>query len=138
MDARPALAHTPLKSGENQAQFKTPLRTPLSVLEQKSSTPITPFEAIESQKENVQPRARGRSAHALSTTLSMHHKERQETLAAQRREWEERVKGGKPRLGRSIRGMVLIRQVVHRQLSRGEKLRKWDCAASRASHTPLP
>ena len=93
MDARPALAHTPLKSGENQAQFKTPLRTPLSVLEQKSSTPITPFEAIESQKENVQPRARGRSAHALSTTLSMHHKERQETLAAQRREWEERVNG---------------------------------------------
>lgn len=89
----PALAHTPLKKRSADHAFKTPLRTPLSTLtEQTSSTPITPFEAIESQKENVQPRSRGRSAHALSTTLSMHHKERQEVLAAQRNEWEERIR----------------------------------------------
>ena len=98
MDSRPEVlrsTQTPLKRGTDQkTPLRTPLRTPLSaVSEQTSSTPITPFEAIESQKENVQPRSRGRSAHALSHTLSMHHKERQEVLATQRQEWEERVLG---------------------------------------------
>ena len=98
MDSRPEVlrsTQTPLKRGTDQkTPLRTPLRTPLSaVSEQTSSTPITPFEAIESQKENVQPRSRGRSAHALSHTLSMHHKERQEVLAMQRQEWEERVLG---------------------------------------------
>ena len=75
MDSRPEVlrsTQTPLKRGTDQkTPLRTPLRTPLSaVSEQTSSTPITPFEAIESQKENVQPRSRGRSAHALSHTLS--------------------------------------------------------------------
>lgn len=84
-------AATPHKAAAGATPLKTPLRTPLRAIEQTSSTPITPFEAIESQKENVQPRARGRSAHALSATLSMQHKERQEMLATQRREHEEAV-----------------------------------------------
>ena len=60
-------------------------------MEQTSSTPIIDFNAIESQKENVQPLARGRSAHALSNTLTMQHKQRQATLAAQRSEHEQIV-----------------------------------------------
>lgn len=82
-------AKTPLKGMEGS--LKTPLRTPLRSMEQTSSTPITPFEAIESQKENVQPLSRGRSAHALSAALSMQHKERQSVLAAQRQEHEDHV-----------------------------------------------
>ena len=70
--------------------FKTPLRTPARG-EQTSTTPITPFEVIETHKENVQPLSRGRSAHALSTTLGMQHKERLAVLAAQREAHEHAV-----------------------------------------------
>ncbi|GAC76215.1 mitotic checkpoint serine/threonine protein kinase [Moesziomyces antarcticus T-34] len=71
---------------------KTPLRTPGgSKIEQTSSTPIIDFRAIESQKENVQPLAKGRSAHALSNTLGMQHKQRQALLAQQRAEHESTV-----------------------------------------------
>ncbi len=71
---------------------KTPLRTPGgSKIEQTSSTPIIDFRAIESQKENVQPLAKGRSAHALSNTLGMQHKQRQALLAQQRAEHESVV-----------------------------------------------
>lgn len=71
---------------------KTPLRTPGgSKIEQTSSTPIIDFNAIESQKENVQPLAKGRSAHALSNTLNMQHKQRQALLAQQRAEHEALV-----------------------------------------------
>lgn len=71
---------------------KTPLRTPGgSKIEQTSSTPIIDFNAIESQKENVQPLAKGRSAHALSNTLNMQHKQRQALLAQQRAEHEQIV-----------------------------------------------
>ncbi|PWN53074.1 hypothetical protein IE53DRAFT_339471 [Violaceomyces palustris] len=69
--------------------LKTPMRTPGG--EQTSSTPIISFEAIESQKENVQPLARGRSAHALSNTLSLQHKQRQAALSAQRKAHEQEV-----------------------------------------------
>jgi len=84
---------TPHKSmlGGDTPLVHTPRRTPLADAEQRSSTPITPFETIEAQKENVQPRIRGRSAHALSTTLGMQHKERQEMLAAQRAEHERAI-----------------------------------------------
>ncbi|WFD23581.1 non-specific serine/threonine protein kinase [Malassezia equina] len=90
-DAAPAraVAHTPMRGAATP--LKTPLRTPLRSLDQTSTTPITPFEKIEAQKENVQPRARGRSAHALSTALGMPTKERQDMLAAQRREHEAHV-----------------------------------------------
>lgn len=71
--------------------FKTPLRTPRA--EQTSTTPITPFEVIESHKENVQPLSRGRSAHALSAALGMQHKERQSVLATERDAHEARVGG---------------------------------------------
>ncbi|KAJ1024077.1 hypothetical protein NDA16_002916 [Ustilago loliicola] len=71
---------------------KTPIRTPGgSKIEQTSSTPIIDFNAIESQKENVQPLAEGRSAHALSNTLNMQHKQRQALLAQQRAEHEALV-----------------------------------------------
>ncbi|CDS02134.1 hypothetical protein [Sporisorium scitamineum] len=71
---------------------KTPLRTPGgSKIEQTSSTPIIDFNAIESQKENVQPLAKGRSAHALSNTLNMQHKQRQALLAQQRAHHEQLV-----------------------------------------------
>ena len=92
-EARRASAmQTPLRGAGTPTPLKTPLRTPLRTpMEQTSSTPITPFETIEKQKENVQPRARGRSAHALSTTFSMHHKERQEMLQQQRQEHEQSV-----------------------------------------------
>ena len=71
---------------------KTPLRTPGgSKIDQTSSTPIIDFNAIESQKENVQPLAKGRSAHALSNTLNMQHKQRQALLAQQRAEHEQAV-----------------------------------------------
>ncbi|EST07424.1 Protein kinase domain protein [Kalmanozyma brasiliensis GHG001] len=71
---------------------KTPLRTPGgSKIEQTSSTPIIDFNAIESQKENVQPLAKGRSAHALSNTLNMQHKQRHALLAQQRAEHEQIV-----------------------------------------------
>ncbi|PWY97970.1 hypothetical protein BCV70DRAFT_202461 [Testicularia cyperi] len=71
---------------------KTPLRTPGgSKIEQTSSTPIIDFNAIESQKENVQPLAKGRSAHALSNTLNMQHKQRQTLLSTQRAEHEHAV-----------------------------------------------
>lgn len=81
---------TPLRG--MSTPMKTPLRTPLrQTMEQTSSTPITPFDTIEKQKENVQPRARGRSAHALSATFSMQHKERQELLQQQRNEHESAV-----------------------------------------------
>ena len=92
-EARRASAmQTPLRGLGAATPVKTPLRTPLRPqMEQTSSTPITPFEAIEKQKENVQPRARGRSAHALSTAFSMHHKERQELLQQQRQEHERAV-----------------------------------------------
>ncbi|KAJ1020216.1 hypothetical protein NDA18_005817 [Ustilago nuda] len=71
---------------------KTPLRTPGgSKIEQTSSTPIIDFNAIESQKENVQPLAKGRSAHALSNTLNMQHKQRLTLLAQQRAEHEALV-----------------------------------------------
>lgn len=79
--------HTPLRGG-GATPLKTPLRTHM---EQTSSTPITPFEAIEKQKENVQPRQRGRSAHALSTAFGMEHKQRQELLHEQREEHERAV-----------------------------------------------
>lgn len=83
-------AKTPARSTDG-ATFKTPLRTPLSAAEQRSSTPITPFETIEAHKENVQPRQRGHSAHALSSALKMRPKERHEMLQAQRQEHEARV-----------------------------------------------
>ncbi|WFD19944.1 non-specific serine/threonine protein kinase [Malassezia caprae] len=82
-------AHTPMRGAATP--LKTPLRKPLGSLDQTSTTPITPFEKIEAQKENVQPRARGRSAHALSTALGMPPKERHDMLAAQRREHEAHV-----------------------------------------------
>ncbi|WFD42417.1 non-specific serine/threonine protein kinase [Malassezia psittaci] len=94
-EARRALGmQTPSREPKEpvSASLKTPLRTPLrNSLEQTSSTPITPFELIEKQKENVQPRSRGRSAHALSTTFSMQHKERQDLLNQQRQEHERAV-----------------------------------------------
>lgn len=68
--------------------FKTPLRTPG---EQTSQTPIVDFDLIETQKENVQPSSRGRSAHSLSHTLSLKHKERAEELAAKRKDFESKV-----------------------------------------------
>ena len=71
--------------------LKTPLRMPARGGEQTSATPITPFEVIETHKENVQPLSRGRSAHALSTTLGMQHKERLAVLAAQREAHEHAV-----------------------------------------------
>ncbi|CCU99150.1 unnamed protein product [Malassezia sympodialis ATCC 42132] len=90
-DAAPAhaAAHTPMRGAATP--LKTPLRTPLRSLDQTSTTPITPFEKIEAQKENVQPRARGRSAHALSTALGMPPKERHDVLAAQRQAHEAHV-----------------------------------------------
>ncbi|WFD27543.1 non-specific serine/threonine protein kinase [Malassezia nana] len=87
LPVRPAA--TPMRGAATP--LKTPLRTPLCTIDQTSTTPITPFEKIEAQKENVQPRARGRSAHALSTALCMTPKERHDTLAAQRREHEANV-----------------------------------------------
>ncbi|WFD36146.1 non-specific serine/threonine protein kinase [Malassezia cuniculi] len=88
-DAHRAPAPTPhrptLAAGTMAAcdSFKTPLKTPAR-LEQTSTTPITPFEVIETHKENVQPLSRGRSAHALSTALGMQYKERQALLSSQR------------------------------------------------------
>ncbi|TKY87583.1 hypothetical protein EX895_003597 [Sporisorium graminicola] len=88
---------TPSHNAHNSFAFgvtphKTPLRTPGgSKIEQTSSTPIIDFNAIESQKENVQPLAKGRSAHALSNTLNMQHKQRQALLAQQRAQHEQLV-----------------------------------------------
>ncbi|SJX66418.1 related to spindle assembly checkpoint protein [Sporisorium reilianum f. sp. reilianum] len=88
---------TPSHNAHNAFAFgvtphKTPLRTPGgSKIEQTSSTPIIDFNAIESQKENVQPLAKGRSAHALSNTLNMQHKQRQALLAQQRAQHEQLV-----------------------------------------------
>ncbi|KAE8214748.1 hypothetical protein CF327_g1881 [Tilletia walkeri] len=73
----------------DSAAFKTPLRTPL---EQTSKTPIIDMAlAIESQKENVIPRAKGRSASALHNNLALQHRERSEKLATQRQEHEKRI-----------------------------------------------
>lgn len=55
--------------------------------EQLSHTPVIDFEAIEQHKENVQPLAGGRSAHALTNALS----QRQVELKAQRAAHEEVV-----------------------------------------------
>ncbi|SPO31513.1 related to spindle assembly checkpoint protein [Ustilago trichophora] len=83
-------SHNPFAFGVTP--HKTPLRTPGgSKIEQTSSTPIIDFNAIESQKENVQPLAKGRSAHALSNTLNMQHKHRQALLAQQRAEHQHIV-----------------------------------------------
>ncbi|KAK0552324.1 protein kinase [Tilletia horrida] len=81
---------TPRRAGSTMdSLFKTPLRTPL---EQTSKTPIIDMAiAIESQKENVIPRAKGRSASALHNTLTLQHRERVEKLAAQRAEHEARI-----------------------------------------------
>ncbi|CAO1634501.1 unnamed protein product [Parajaminaea phylloscopi] len=68
--------------------LKTPHRTPG---EQTSQTPIVNFDTIEYQKENVQPSSRGRSAHSLSQTLSLKHKERAEELLCKRKEFEAKV-----------------------------------------------
>lgn len=65
---------------------RTPIRTPGGG-EQLSHTPIIDFDAIEQHKENVQPLARGRSAHVLSNALSQRHAE----IRAQREEWEKLV-----------------------------------------------
>ena len=73
----PRSMQTPHKS----ATLRTPLRTPG---EQTSHTPVIDFEAIEAQKENVQPLLKGRSAHVLNNALS----QRQATLKAQRSEFE--------------------------------------------------
>lgn len=78
----------PTTSSSSLTPFKTPLRTPG---EQTSHTPVVNFDLIEYQKENVQPSSRGRSAHSLSQTLGMKHKERAEELAAKRREFEAKV-----------------------------------------------
>ncbi|KAN0064928.1 protein kinase [Thecaphora frezii] len=87
-------AQTPRKQPSLTAAtpLKTPHRTPGgSKIDQTSATPIIDISAIECQKENVQPLARGRSAHALSNTLTMQHKQRQATLNAQRQEFEDLV-----------------------------------------------
>ncbi|CAD6971493.1 unnamed protein product [Tilletia controversa] len=93
--APPALAggapfQTPRRpSALDSAAFKTPMRTPL---EQTSKTPIIDMAlAIESQKENVIPRAKGRSASALHNNLALQHRERVEKLASQREEHEKRI-----------------------------------------------
>ncbi|KAK0531162.1 protein kinase [Tilletia horrida] len=80
---------TPRRPAGIAEAFKTPLRTPL---EQTSKTPIIDMAlAIESQKENVIPRAKGRSASALHNTLTLQHRERAEKLAAERAAHEARV-----------------------------------------------
>ncbi|CAO1625191.1 unnamed protein product [Sympodiomycopsis kandeliae] len=71
--------------------FKTPHRTPGGLGEQTSQTPIVNFDTIERQKENVAPSARGRSAHSLSQTLGLEHKQRMDKLNQERKQWEERV-----------------------------------------------
>lgn len=81
---RPVASHT--------TPFKTPHRTPG---EQTSQTPIVDFDLIEKQKENVQPSSRGRSAHSLSQTLGLKHKERAEELAVKRKEHEAKVSDDK-------------------------------------------
>lgn len=68
--------------------FKTPHRTPG---EQTSQTPIVTFDVIEKQKENIAPSAKGRSAHSLSQTLALEHRQRMEKLAKEREEWEQQV-----------------------------------------------
>lgn len=75
----PKSIQTPHKSAASV--LRTPMRTPG---EQTSHTPIIDFEAIEAQKENVQPLLKGRSAHALNNALS----QRQATLKTQRKEHE--------------------------------------------------
>ncbi|PWN25971.1 hypothetical protein BDZ90DRAFT_233572 [Jaminaea rosea] len=84
---------TPRRPGPSATTpFKTPLRTPG---EQTSQTPVVDFDLIEYQKENVQPMSKGRSAHSLSQTLALKHKERAEELAVKRQEYESKVQPDK-------------------------------------------
>ncbi|KAL9933671.1 hypothetical protein V8E36_007329 [Tilletia maclaganii] len=80
---------TPRRPQASADAFKTPLRTPL---EQTSKTPIIDMAlAIESQKENVIPRAKGRSASALHNALTLPQRERAEKLSKERAEHEARI-----------------------------------------------
>lgn len=95
-------AQTPSRAKSNQptstctpstSNLKTPSQRTISTPgEQLSATPIINFEKIESQKENVQPLQRGRSAHALSKTFSLQRGERQTQLNQQRNQFENLIR----------------------------------------------
>lgn len=86
-------AQTPSRNVKQSSSTTTPyLKTPSQLHrtpgEQLSSTPIISFDRIESQKENVQPLSRGRSAHALEKTFSLQQRERSTQLKSQRDRFE--------------------------------------------------